>query len=344
MPGPLVTILLPCFDAQQFLDAALESLTRQTYGELDILAIDDGSRDGTPRILDRWAARDPRVRVLRNGANRGLIETLNRGVAEARGAFLARMDADDIASPKRIEAQVRLFEVRPSLGVVGTAVRLVNADGDRPVRALPVGARTPAAARFMALFATPIAHPTLMAQTELMRAHPYGTSARSLHTEDYELFTRMLEAGVEFANVGEPLVSMRFTTGSVSRRYEDIQITNFVACARHYLERVMGITPDPAAHRVFVNRMNGDTTARDLRAGLRLLDRVEAEFVEREPADTSEIAAIAAEHRVDILVQALRRGGVSARLATVPSALRRADALLSKRGRTYLARKLRTRF
>ena len=95
---PLVSVVLPCFNAERFLPAALDSLLRQTYRDLEILAVDDGSRDDTPRILEAYAGRDPRVRVLTNDSNLGLVPTLNRGVAEARGDFIARMDADDVSA------------------------------------------------------------------------------------------------------------------------------------------------------------------------------------------------------------------------------------------------------
>jgi glycosyltransferase involved in cell wall biosynthesis len=337
---PLVSVVLPCFNAERFLHEALDSVLRQTYQDLEVVALDDGSLDATARILERYAAQDARVRILANDSNLGLISTLNRGVAEARGAFIARMDADDVAAPARIARQVQTLTVRHEIGVVGTGIELIDQAGRRSRRRAPVRCREPGGARFMALFATPLAHPTMLARTSAMRAHPYGTSPDSLHTEDYDLFTRMLADGVEFLNLDEHLVSVRVNEGSVSRRHESIQVANFVACARRHLERTSGLKPDRSAHKVLVNRMDREVSARDLEAGLRLLDRVEQMFLSREPAAMGEVLGIADEQRVDVLVQAALKGSPRVRLAASRLAVRYARRLRSRRARRYLAGKL----
>src|SRR5437588_11852113 len=102
----LVSVVLPCFNAEPVVRDALDSLVRQTYEDLEIVALDDGSSDGTARILQEYAARDSRVRVFASASNEGVVGTLNRGVREASGEFIARMDADDVAAPERIERQV----------------------------------------------------------------------------------------------------------------------------------------------------------------------------------------------------------------------------------------------
>ncbi len=193
----------------------------------------------------------------------------------------------------------------------------------------------------MALFATPAMHPTIVARTELMRAHPYGGPPESLHTEDYEMFARMLDAGVGFANVGEPLMRVCSDPSSVSARFEEIQVENFVRCAARHLERTLGVRPEPAAQRVLVNRIDATVGPRDLRAGLRWLDRVEREFLRREPGAAAEIRRAADLQRVDVLAQAALKGSPAVRLATGPLALRYGRRLLSGDSRAYLAGKLR---
>jgi glycosyltransferase involved in cell wall biosynthesis len=336
---PLVSVVLPCFEAEDSLAAALDSLLRQTYPELEILAIDDGSADSTPRILDECAARDGRVRVLRNGKNLGVIRTLNRGVAEARGEIVARMDADDVAMPERIERQVELLARRPDVGLVGTAVEPVDGEGRR-LRPRPVLCTGPGGARFVATFATPVMHPTIAARTALMRAHPYGGSPESLHTEDYEMFARMLDAGIGFANVDEPLMRVRSDPHSVSARFEEIQVENFVRCARRHLERTLGARPDRGPHRVLVNRIDASVGPGDLREGLRWLGRIERELLRREPGSAAEIRRAADLQRVDVLVQAALKGAPAVRLAVGPLALRHGRRLLSGDARAYLAAKL----
>lgn len=337
----LVSVLLPCFDAERFVGAALDSLLDQTYGELEVLAIDDASGDGTLGILEAYAARDERVRVLRNERNMGLIATLNRGVAEARGELIARMDADDVSARRRIERQLEALRCRPDVDVVGTAIELVDGRSGRRLKPRPLRCLTPEGARLTALFATPVAHVTILARAPAMRAHPYGTSPDSLHTEDYELFTRMLADGVGFCNVDEPLMTVRANPHGVSLRHEEIQVENFVRCAARHLERTLGVRPEPAAHRVLVNRIDAAVGARDLREGLRWLDRIEREFLRREPDSAVEVRRAADLQRADILLQAALKGRTDVRLLAGPLALRYGRRLLSPAARRYLAGKLR---
>jgi glycosyltransferase involved in cell wall biosynthesis len=338
---PLVSVVLPCYDAERFLAQALESLLGQTYGKLEVLAIDDGSADGTAAILEELATRDERVRALRNPENQGVIGTLNRGVAEARGEVIARMDADDVAAPTRIERQVAVLAERPEIDLVGTGVEAIDGETGRRLRPRPVRCLEPGGARFAALFATPAMHMTIAARAEAMRAHPYGGAPDSLHTEDYEMFARMLDDGAGICNVDEPLMTVRVDPGSVSARHEEVQVENFVRCAARHLERTLGVRPDPAAQRVLVNRIDATVGVRDLREGLRWLDRIEGEFLRREPASVGDIRRAADLQRVDILVQAALKGSPAVRGATAPLAFRYGRRLLSPPARRYLAGKLR---
>ncbi len=340
--SPLVSVLLPCFEAERTLGAALDSLLAQTYARLEILAIDDASSDRTAAILADYASRDERVRLLSNPSNLGVIGTLDRGVAEARGELIARMDADDVAMPERIERQVAALAARPEIDLLGTAATLIGADGRRPPPPRPLRCLGPGGARFAALFATPVMHPTLIARAAVMRAHPYGAAADSLHTEDYETFTRMLSAGAGFGNLAEPLMRIRIDPDGVSLRHERLQVENFVLCARRYLERTLDLRPSPGAHRVLVNRMDATTGAADLGEGLRLLDRVETAFLAREPGAAAEIRDAADLQRVDILAQAALKGSPGLRLAAGREALCYRRLLLSPVARGYLGAKLRS--
>jgi glycosyltransferase involved in cell wall biosynthesis len=340
---PLVSVVLPCFNAERFLPAAVDSVLAQTHRNLEVLALDDGSRDSTPRILDRYAAADSRVRILSSDANQGLIATLNRGVAAARGEFIARMDADDVSAPHRIERQVEALVARPEVGVAGAGIELMDEDGRRIIMPRVVRCREPGAARFMGILGTPVAHTTLLARGDVMRAHPYGLSPTSLHTEDYELFSRMLAAGVGFTNLDEPLMLVRVDPTGVSLRYERIQVENFVTCARIHLERILQLRPEPAVHRVLVNRLDKGVTAHDLRSGLQLVDVVEAAFVVSERDSATEIRGIADEQRVDILLQAALKGSPAVRAAAIGLAVRYAHRLCSPRARRYLGLKRQRR-
>src|SRR5690554_4168647 len=100
---PLISVIMPCYKADQFLPIALDSIINQTYTNLEILCINDGSTDKTADILEEYAKKDKRIRVVHNEANLELIVTLNKGIALAKGDYIARMDADDVSHLERIE-------------------------------------------------------------------------------------------------------------------------------------------------------------------------------------------------------------------------------------------------
>jgi glycosyltransferase involved in cell wall biosynthesis len=115
--GPLVSVVIPAFNAERFLARTLEAVSRQTYRTLEIVVVDDGSLDGTAEVVRRQAALDARVRLIRQD-NAGVAAARNRGIAESNGCFIAPLDADDLWHPEKIERQLRRFEERPEAGLV----------------------------------------------------------------------------------------------------------------------------------------------------------------------------------------------------------------------------------
>jgi glycosyltransferase involved in cell wall biosynthesis len=335
----LVSVVLPCHDVEAFLPAALTSILAQTWEDLEVVAIDDGSTDGTLGLLEDHARRDGRVRVLANERNLGLVATLNRGVAEATGDYVARMDPDDVCHPDRILGQLALMDRHSEVDIVGTGAWLLDENGRR-IGTRPPRCTTPAGARFLGLFATPLVHGSILARGRVLKEHPYHTGEEAVHTEDYELLTRLLAAGYALRNLDAPLYGLRTRRASVSRTHEMLQIENFVRCARRHLERTTDLRPTDGAHRVLVNRMTPATTPAELRTGLGGIDALERAFLEREPEAAEEIRAIAAQQRVDVLGQALLKGGAALRVAALPMLVRYGGSLVAPGGRRHLAAKL----
>src|SRR5688572_27177242 len=122
--SPDLTVLMPVYNAEQFLREAIESVLAQTFDRYEFIIIDDGSTDTSPQIIKGFAERDPRIRVFRQ-ENLGLVATLNRGLQLARAPLVARMDADDICLPIRFETQLRCFQNRSNLGVLGGFINVI---------------------------------------------------------------------------------------------------------------------------------------------------------------------------------------------------------------------------
>ena len=117
MTSPPVSVILPVRDGAADLPTAVDTILKQTFADFELIAIDDGSSDGTAAVLD--GLRDPRVRVIHQD-NMGLAATLNRGIALACGRYIARQDHDDLAMPTRLEKQVAFMEANPDCALVGT--------------------------------------------------------------------------------------------------------------------------------------------------------------------------------------------------------------------------------
>ncbi|MGE4557297.1 MAG: glycosyltransferase [Desulfovibrionaceae bacterium] len=204
---PDVSVLLPCRNASGALEQALDSLLSQTLRTIEVVAVDDGSEDDTPEILEAFARRDARLRVFRR-PHAGVAGALNTCLAKARGAYLARMDADDVCLPERLALQAAHLDADPAVGLVSC---LVGFGGD-PVASQGFAryiqwvnsvrtARDICLARFVE---SPLPHPSVMFRAELPAQH--GGYRQGDFPEDYDLWLRWLEAGVRMEKLPRKLL------------------------------------------------------------------------------------------------------------------------------------------
>jgi glycosyltransferase involved in cell wall biosynthesis len=213
--APRVSVILPVYNAEKFLRPALESILEQTFTELEVIAVDDGSRDKSWELLQEYARADTRVRIFQNAENLKLSKTLNRAISEARGEYVARMDSDDISLPGRVRIQVEYMDAHPKVGVSGGSMQIMNEQG-----AL-IGVRryhlTDAEIRKHLFRYSPFSHPTIiLRQSVLAQAGGYDHSFNP--AEDYELYFRLGRIS-KFGNVPQTLLQYRvvpksMTTGS----------------------------------------------------------------------------------------------------------------------------------
>jgi GT2 family glycosyltransferase len=210
--APRVTVLMPVYDAERFLAEAVESILAQTFRDFELLAVDDGSRDGSTALLGAYAHRDPRVRVVER-PHEGVTATLNAGLALARGGLVARMDADDVALPRRLELQVARLEREPGLVCVGGAYEVIDAKGRLIGRVRP-----PCEPERLEAFAldgaSPICHPAAVYRRDPVLALG-GYDASATFAQDYELWLRLMEVG-RLANLPEVVLRLRHHARSVS--------------------------------------------------------------------------------------------------------------------------------
>jgi len=249
MERPSVSVLLPVRDAAATLESCLWSLQRQSLERIEVVAVNDGSRDGSDRLLDRWAAEDGRIRVLHQAAD-GLVAALNLGLARCSAPLVARMDADDVSHPHRLELQAAYLEKHRDVGVVSCLVqhfpRRGVGEGFRIYEAWLNSLRDHEQMERERFIESPLAHPSAMVRRDgLVDAGGYHDRG---WPEDYDLWLRLFEAGVRFAKVGKPLFFWREHGRRLTRRDPRYAPAAFLRCKAHYLSR----GPLAAAGRVVV--------------------------------------------------------------------------------------------
>ena len=218
---PVVTVLMSAFNDAAFLPEAVDSILRQTFGNFEFLVIDDGSTDGSARLVA--AVRDPRMRVVRNEEHLGLTRSLKVGVELARGQYIARMDADDVALPERLEKQVALLMKRSEIGVLGSACYIIDQIG-REVGLLQMP-EDDLQIRWTSLLANPFAHPTIMFRRDVLISRNLNYDEAFPTTQDYDLWMRMLRYTCG-ANLGEPLMRYRTHGDRVTSKFREVQLRN----------------------------------------------------------------------------------------------------------------------
>ncbi len=235
---PRVSVLLPCRDAAATMDEALASLRAQTFTDFEVIAVDDGSNDGTPDVLAGWAERDPRIHTDRTPP-RGIVATLRAAAERARGELLARMDADDIAMPERLERQVAFLDANPDVAACGTRVRYIPRhlvrDGARRYEHWINGLVLPDEIERDLFVECPIPHPSLVVRrTAFEQAGGYQDTG---WPEDYDLVLRLWQQGGRLGKVPEVLLKWREGGERLSRTDPRYGEDAFRRCKVHYLKR-----------------------------------------------------------------------------------------------------------
>ncbi|MBX9812754.1 MAG: glycosyltransferase [Burkholderiales bacterium] len=212
MSGVPISIVIPAYNAEKYLQAALDSILAQTFSNFEAIVIDDCSTDRTWEIVAHYAECDNRIRPYRNEMNLGIAGNRNRGVELARGKYLAWQDADDISFPQRLEKQYRFMEENPHVGIVGAYIEIFHDDDTViGVRKYP---QDDGDLRRCIFRYSPIAQPAAMVRREaLLLAGPYNL--RFPPAEDIDMTFRIGEH-YKLANIPEVLVRYRENPSSAT--------------------------------------------------------------------------------------------------------------------------------
>lgn len=251
---PQISVLLPVYNAERYLQHALLSVLDQTFRDFEVIAIDDGSQDRSYSILRSFEQKDNRLRVICR-ENRGLVETLNEAIGAASGEFLARMDADDICLPQRFERQIAFLKDRPEHVAVGSRVLLIDADGRSICDFIhELSHEEIDSAHLSGKGGCRICHPaSMMRKSAVVKVGGYRSEFEA--AEDIDLFLRLAELG-KLSNIPEILLRYRQHPKSVGYLHSTKQKAAIIRSVQAAYER-RGLVRQRVCH----TRQNSETVA-----------------------------------------------------------------------------------
>jgi len=242
---PQISVILPVYNAEKYISKAIDSILAQTYQNFELIVIDDGSTDNSLNIIKKYET-DSKVKII-NQENKGLIFTLNKGIALAKGLYIARMDADDISHPERFEKQLRLFKENLNLGVCSTSTENFGAESG-------VVIRTPKNDFLKAelLFLPPFAHPATMIKRAVLIENNIYYREEFKHCEDFDLWSQ-LAPYCQFSNVTEVMLKYRVHPEQVTNSYPEVVLNaHFRICQRNLL--ALGVTLNKRDFLAFIGK------------------------------------------------------------------------------------------
>lgn len=209
---PMISVVMACYNREDFIGIAIESILNQTYTDFEFIIIDDCSTDNSAKIIESYANSDQRIKFIRNSANMHLIHNLREGFRQAKGKYIARMDDDDISLPTRFEKQIKYMEENPDIAVLGTFIELISKSKAESW----VVASEPDKIAALMLFFNPMCHPTVMIRKSFLKSHNLNYSKEALYAEEYDLWKEVILKGGKLANLPEVLLKYRVHAKSIT--------------------------------------------------------------------------------------------------------------------------------
>lgn len=260
----LVTVLMPVYNGERYLQQAILSILNQTFEEFELLIIDDGSTDGSALIVESFQREDERVKLIKNETNLGLIKTLNKGLDLIKTKYIVRMDCDDVARPHRIQTQIKFMETHPAVGVCGSWINLQKASEDREyLQAYPT---THDAIKIDMLRHCAVAHPSVTIRKAFFDQHKLRYDEAYPHTEDYELWIRAIDH-FEFANIPEVLLDYNSHEENITSIHEGQQLETAQLLRLRQISKLITLSAnkEKILTNLFVHRQADFDTAQDWR-------------------------------------------------------------------------------
>lgn len=288
MNSPKVSVILPTYNAATHLGKAINSILGQTFEDFELIIVDDGSTDNTSEILAKCT--DPRIIVL-SQENLGLPKALNIGIAAARGAYLARQDADDISLPQRLEKQVEFLDQNLNYGLVGSWTQIITPEG--PTLRQHTHPASNGQLQIQLLTNNQFVHSAVMLRASCLKITGlYSENPEHFPPEDYDLWLKIAQH-FPVANIPQVLLQYLELPSSISRTKEHLINERAAKMAREAIRITPGVNHSTDTIHYFIEAANGRPAKLTLNKYLSiqsLISKLQAHANRRFPEEKVEIA------------------------------------------------------
>ena len=266
---PLISVIMPLYNAERFVGESIENVLRQTVGDFELIVIDDASTDASAEIARAYAAKDNRIVLMHNELNSGAARTRNRALDAARGKFITFMDADDLCSPERFAKQLAFFERHPQTDICGSYYTMFGENDELKIQ-VPL---THEEIQYQLFFGCPFGMSSVMLRSEPFKRT--GIRFRECMAEDYQLWVDLSEH-LRMANIPEYLTFYRRWEDQISTRQLDRQTLSAQLTQQEQLARKLGVRLSDDEARIFTrfSLRTGEVKKRELASYRRILTRL----------------------------------------------------------------------
>lgn len=227
--APVISVLMPVYNCELYVEAAVNSILNQTFGDFELIIIDDCSTDSTPEIIKQY--NDQRINFIVKPKNTGYTDSLNHGISIAKGKYIARMDGDDISLTERFERQVEFMEGNPQVICCGTGYREIsgNLEMHHPIKHEDIVLKI--------IDHCPMAHPTIMIRKDVLDTNNIRYDRTYEPAEDYKMWSDLVFFG-QFANLDQVLLLYRVHQSQTSNKRKDEQVSNSIVIQNAFLRKL----------------------------------------------------------------------------------------------------------
>jgi glycosyltransferase involved in cell wall biosynthesis len=288
---PTVSILMSVHNGEKYLEQTLQSITSQTYTDFEVIIINDCSTDQTSNILGKYKDNE-KFKIINNESCLGLTKSLNIGISKARGKYIARLDADDIALPERLSIQKQFLDDNKDIVCIGSASIIIDENGNKTgFKKVVSNIDT---LKFRMILANQISHPSAFFRTEIIKKIG-GYNENYKYAQDFNLWSRLLKAGYKISNIEKPLILYRVHNKSISQGSKQSEAYNCaIKIIRENISNYINITD--IDWQIFFTATHKHTvkTYKDLKVSYNILNNIKKSYFEKEqpsPSGTLEINA-----------------------------------------------------